>query len=192
MNDTNVKRTGEAYTFWFDFAPGLVDLGDFLTGSPTVTAFPQGLTLGTPFKGSDPAAPRLIGIRISGGNDGITYTLEASCATNDGNEVAVVDYLKVDDSPLVPPVFMQKDNLYAFFFDFKNHSSIQRLDSLSGVPTVTSSPGGLTLGAAGIRGTQVVFQVEPPGYEGNFTLECTCGTTRGDTVQSAGALYVHD
>ena len=86
------KQPGEDLIFYFDFDK-LLSSGETLTGTPTVTGSPSGLTIASPtIVSSDTTAPgksvlanRAVQVRISGGTDGTSYTLECSCGTSASN-----------------------------------------------------------------------------------------------------------
>ena len=102
-----VKASTESILFGFDFGP-LLNTGETLTGTPTVTGSPSGLTIGTPtvkatswvdyLTGETIAANEGAQCRISGGTAGSDYTLTATATTSDGNTRVIVCTLQVRDS----------------------------------------------------------------------------------------------
>ena len=86
---TRVKQPSESRFYNFDFTSKL-RTGDALTGSPTVTGAPTGLTIGVPSLSSP-----LVQVRISGGVDGITYKLTALATTTQGDTLEVDGRLQV-------------------------------------------------------------------------------------------------
>lgn len=101
---TLVKQPGEDLLFYFDFDE-LLSSSETLTGSPTVTADVNGLTIATPaivssevtVLGKTISANKAIQVRISGGTDGISYVLQASCDTSASNTRQVDGTLTVQD-----------------------------------------------------------------------------------------------
>jgi hypothetical protein len=79
-----VKTPGESKVFNFNFGdyPEIRDLGQTLTGTPSVSSVPTGITLGSPS-----IAGNVVLCRISGGMDATDYTLTISCGTSDGASI---------------------------------------------------------------------------------------------------------
>ena len=87
------KLVAASKRFNFDFSAEL-DEGDTLTGAATVTATPNGLTLGTPILGSGNTK---VQVRISGGTDGATYVVHCVVPTTEGDTLAGCGKLKVKE-----------------------------------------------------------------------------------------------
>lgn len=102
-----VKGSTESVLFGFDFGP-LLNAGETLTGTPTLSSSPSGLTIGTPavkstswvdyLTGETIAANEGYQARISGGTAGSDYTLTATATTSDSNTRVIVCTLQVRDS----------------------------------------------------------------------------------------------
>lgn len=91
------KLAGEAIDYRWNLSPRLKP-GQTLTGTPTVSATPSGLTIGTPTINTEPfdddevpanTVPVGEGVisRIEAGAPKQTYELTCLCATNDGQTV---------------------------------------------------------------------------------------------------------
>lgn len=78
-NEKLIKQPAESRLYSIDFA-NLLGTGESLSGTPTVTASPTGLTIGTPA-----ISGTTVQVRISSGSDGVPYKLECVVATSDGN-----------------------------------------------------------------------------------------------------------
>lgn len=100
-----VKRSAESRVYLFDFS-ALPEFGngDTLTGSPTVTATPAGLTLGSVTITNSPPAPLGTGtansctqLRVSGGVNGTTYQMVSTASTTLGNTLVCLGVLQVLD-----------------------------------------------------------------------------------------------
>lgn len=79
-----VKRADWVRSYHFDFSRFEElnrEIGDFLVDTPTVTSTPSGLTVGTPGISTN---KRAVEVTLSGGTNGITYTLNISCGTDQG------------------------------------------------------------------------------------------------------------
>lgn len=85
------KHPGEVRKarFVFEKKREIID-GDTLTGTPTVTSSPSGPTIGTPTISGDE-----VRALISGGTDGTSYILTATCDTAGGATLQVVGLLAV-------------------------------------------------------------------------------------------------
>lgn len=87
-----IKRPGESrlYAVNFGFQPEIRDTGEALSGTPTVSSTPSGLTIGSPT-----ISAAKVQFRISGGTDGIDYTLTVTTTTSGGNTLVETVTLKV-------------------------------------------------------------------------------------------------
>ena len=83
------KHPSESIAYAIDFT-SLLSTGETLTGTPTVSGSPTGLTIGTPAvntatiiddEGNTVAIGKAVQVRISGGTDSIDYSLTISCST---------------------------------------------------------------------------------------------------------------
>lgn len=83
------KHPSESILYAIDFT-ALLSSGETLSGTPTVTGSPSGLTIGTPAvntatlvddEGNTVAIGKAVQVRISAGTAGIDYVLTVSCAT---------------------------------------------------------------------------------------------------------------
>lgn len=100
-----LKQPGEDLLFYFDFDK-LLGSSETLTGTPTVTGSPSGLTIGSPtivsadatVLGRSVLANRAVQVRISSGTDGTDYTVQCSCATSASNTRVIDGTLQVRDS----------------------------------------------------------------------------------------------
>lgn len=87
------KLVGESRLYDFDFTDQAeIEGGETLTGTPTVTATPAGLTLGSPVIGG---ASKKVQVRISAGTANTTYSLTCTVATSGGNTLQGCGVLKV-------------------------------------------------------------------------------------------------
>lgn len=85
----HTKHPSEVRNCSVSFA-NLLDTSELLTGTPTVTATPSGLTFGSQqvnasqLTVSGVAIPigKAVQFRVSGGSSGVEYRLEVSCGTN--------------------------------------------------------------------------------------------------------------
>lgn len=77
-------------------------------------------------------------------------------------------------------------------FDFTNQVEIAAGQTLTGTPTVTSSPSGLTLTGPVLDSTNKKAQVTISGGTVNETYEVTCtvGTSGGATLVACGELLI--
>lgn len=100
-----LKQPGEDLIFYFDFDK-LMNASETLTGTPTVTGSPSGLTIGSPtvisanatVLGKTVLANRAVQVRISAGTDGNSYTVQCSCGTSASNTRIIDGTLEVKDS----------------------------------------------------------------------------------------------
>lgn len=90
MRETLIKRPSEDKLYDFDFT-NLLRSGETITGTPTVTATPSGLTI----SGIAVASPK-VQARIIGGADGITYKIEVTADTDQSNKHIDQGDLKVE------------------------------------------------------------------------------------------------
>lgn len=78
----------------FDFRDWtLLTSTEKIVGTPTVTATPSGLTIGTPAVNSD---GDIVSVRISGGTAGATYDLTCQGVTTSGYDVIGCGHLQVE------------------------------------------------------------------------------------------------
>lgn len=83
------KAVSEVRNVAYDFTP-LLDEGESLTGTPTVTITPSGPTVSNAavnvaaltILGETVAIGKAVQFRVSGGSSGVTYTFTISVATN--------------------------------------------------------------------------------------------------------------
>jgi len=100
-----LKQPGESILFAFDFNK-LLNTSETLSGTPTVTGSPSGLTIGsativsadTTALGRAVLANRAVQVRISGGTDDVDYTVQCSCGTSSSNTRVIDGTLSVRDS----------------------------------------------------------------------------------------------
>jgi len=109
MSNVNVgtleKQPTEDLLFYFDFNK-LLNSSETLSGTPTVTGSPSGLTIGsasivsadTTALGRAVLANRAVQVRISGGTDDVDYTVQCSCGTSSSNTRVIDGTLSVRDS----------------------------------------------------------------------------------------------
>lgn len=77
--------------------------------------------------------------------------------------------------------------------DFTDQKEIVAGETLTGTPTVTAAPSGLTISSPPvIGGANKKVQVRISGGTANTTYSvlCTVTTTGGNTLQGCGTLYV--
>jgi len=112
------KTSGETRIVSFDFgdstgaASGKLDVGETLTGTPTVTQASKtpstatDLTIGAPavnvaaclVNGRSCAIGEVVQVTVSGGDNGATYSLKFHCGTNLNETLECFGTLKVEDS----------------------------------------------------------------------------------------------
>ena len=76
--------------------------------------------------------------------------------------------------------------------DFTDQKEIAAGETLTGTPTVTATPSGLTVGVPVLGGANKKVQVQISGGTANtaYLVLCTVGTNGGNTLQGCGTLYV--
>ncbi len=93
----HVKAPGETRNITIDYAQKL-DSGELLTGTPTVTGAPTGLTIANvavntvalTINGQSRVAGQAVGFTAAGGTAGVTYVITAKCgSTSTPAEVAL-------------------------------------------------------------------------------------------------------
>ena len=93
MPETLCKQPSESFLYDMNFSSRMAT-SEVLTGITSVTESPSGLTIGTPTYSGQ------IGqVRISGGTDGVTYTVTWLATTDAGNTIEAEGFLYVFDSP---------------------------------------------------------------------------------------------
>lgn len=90
------KTSNESRVYTFDFT-NVTEIagGDTLTGTPTVSANPTGLTIGTP---AVAGAAKKVTVRLSGGTSGVNYVVSCIVATTAGNTLEGEGTLIVEDA----------------------------------------------------------------------------------------------
>ena len=83
------KDPDESRTYQFDLSADL-DTGDTISGTPTVTATPSGLTIGTPIVDSGK-----VNVQLSAGSAGVQYTVKCVAATAGSDTIVVRGLLRV-------------------------------------------------------------------------------------------------
>lgn len=85
------KQPAESRLFDFDFS-GKTRISETIVGTPTVTATPSGLTVGTT------TASGVVGtVRLSSGVSGVNYKVTCTVTTNQSNTLELDSYLRVRD-----------------------------------------------------------------------------------------------
>lgn len=85
------KYTGEKRLLTFDFSNKLA-VGANLSGSPTVSSSPSGLTLGTPARVSP-----VVQVTVDAGSSLTSYTVTCTCSTDNGEVLVGKAVVAVDD-----------------------------------------------------------------------------------------------
>lgn len=80
--------------------------------------------------------------------------------------------------------------ILSFSFEFAPELAVG--DALTGIPTITSSPTGLSIGGGTIDGTQVVVQIGAGVSGGTYTVICSASTTGGNRHEIGMLLDVQD
>lgn len=95
------------------------------------------------------------------------------------------------------PVFAGESEVFDFDFSLRRQFQQDTPQTITGTPTVTSSPSGLTVGSPAIGDSEEgvvdsVVQVRISGGTAGteYTLVCTCTTSGGDTLKMVGKLVV--
>lgn len=84
-----------------------------------------------------------------------------------------------------------------YAMDFEHYPEVLAGQTLTGTPTVSVAPSGLTVAAPSISGSQVRFRVsggtlEAGTTERTFRFEVLVATSGGDTLEGDGILYLTD
>ena len=95
--ERHTQREAEVRTSHASFDEFLED-GELLTGTPTLTVSPAGLTADTPalttgdvdISGRSVAAARAVSVRISGGTEGVSYIVTVTAAS-DGSPAQTIE-----------------------------------------------------------------------------------------------------
>lgn len=77
-----------------------------------------------------------------------------------------------------------------YAFDFVNQDEIVNGETLTGTPTVTGAPAGLTITDIAIAGTKVQFFVAAGSSGQDYQIDCTVTTSDGATLVECGTLRV--
>lgn len=85
----HTKHPSEVRNCGVSFA-GALDEGELLTGTPTVTSVPSGLTFASPIvstqaltiNGATVAIGKAVQFKVTGGVSGVKYQIEVSCGTD--------------------------------------------------------------------------------------------------------------
>jgi hypothetical protein len=77
-----------------------------------------------------------------------------------------------------------------FAFEFKQRAELVAGDTLTGTPTVSATPSGLTLGSPFLSGSQVRVTISGGTSGTQYLVTCTVVTAGGSTLQSVGPLNV--
>lgn len=99
-------------------------------------------------------------------------------------------------APQVPTKQPAESRVYQF--DFADYPEIaENSETLTGTPTVTASPSGLTIGAPTISGTKVRFRVSAgtiasEGIDQYYLFECAVATSGSNTLEQDGVLILSD
>ena len=88
---TTPKDPDEARPYQLDFSNDM-DTGDDITGTPTLTATPSGLTIGSPTVAGDKVT-----VQLSGGTAGRKYTIKCVASTVNGHTVVARGILTVSE-----------------------------------------------------------------------------------------------
>jgi len=90
---TLIKRPDWARTYRWDFSDfAEIEAGQTLTGTPTVTATPSGLTLGSPA-----ISGAYVTCAVSAGTADYVYDLTATVTTSGGATLSIVGKLAVEE-----------------------------------------------------------------------------------------------
>lgn len=86
----------------------------------------------------------------------------------------------------------RSDWVRVYQFDFGDFEEIRGGQTLTGTPTVTASPSGLTLASATISGAYVQVQVSSgSSTEGTrYLLNCAVSTSGGSTLSQQGGIVM--
>lgn len=79
----------------------------------------------------------------------------------------------------------------SYFADFSQYAELREGDALTGAPTVTTSPTGLTLSGAVVAGGGVMFRAQGGTAGVEYTISISCATTSGNTLAEDVVLSVY-
>lgn len=77
-----------------------------------------------------------------------------------------------------------------YAFDYSRCAEVLSGQTLTGTPTVTASPSGLTIGSPSIAGSQVAVQISSGTLGQTYLLSCLTTTSGGSTVGVQGNLSI--